>query len=74
LDIRKKFVFALGAYAMLALLAGLTLSNDPIPVFGQVIKLRTATFLVVGLFAVRTGFAFWRARIDEQQEPGSQQQ
>jgi hypothetical protein len=68
LDIRKKFVVAMIAFAVLGLLAGTTLSNDPIPIFGTVIRLRTATFLILGLFALRTAIAFWRLRIEEQQD------
>ena len=68
LDIRKKFVFAMIAFAALAVLAATTLSNDPIPVFGAVIRLRTATFLVLGLFAAKTAIAYWRLRIEERQD------
>ena len=68
MDIRKKFVVAMIAYAVLALLAGTTLSNDPIPVFGTEIRLRTATFLILVFFAVRTAIAFWRMRIEERQD------
>ncbi len=68
LDLRKKFVLAMIAFAVLAVLAATTLSNDPIPVFSTVIRLRTATFLILGLFAGRTAIAYWRMRIDEQQD------
>jgi hypothetical protein len=68
LDIRKKFVVAMIAYAVLAFLAGTTLSNDLLPIFGTEIRLRTATFLVLGLFAVKTSIAFWRLRIEERQD------
>jgi hypothetical protein len=33
-----------------------------------VVRLRTATFLILGLFAGRTAIAFWRLRIEEQQD------
>jgi hypothetical protein len=68
LDIKKKFVLAMIAFAVLALLAGTTLSNDAIPIFGTEIRLRTATFLVLGFFAVRTAMTFWRMRIEERRE------
>jgi hypothetical protein len=69
-DIKKKFVLALLAYAVLAGLAWVTLSDEPIRVFdfGLNVRLRAATLLVLGLFAFRAGLYFWRTRIEEADE------
>ena len=59
------------AYAMLGLLAWLTLSNDAIRVFGLEIRLRTGTFMVLGLFALRQPLYFGGCRIEEEVRFGS---
>jgi hypothetical protein len=64
LDIKRKFVLALTAYAVLAILAWQTLSNEPLRIFDLNISLRAATLLIVGLFAFRTVLHFWRVRIE----------
>jgi hypothetical protein len=64
LDIKRKFVLALTAYAVLAILAWHTLSNEPLRVFDLNISLRAATLVIVGLFAFRTVLHFWRVRIE----------
>jgi ABC-type uncharacterized transport system permease subunit len=69
-EIKKKFVSALIAYAVLAVLAVTTLSNEPIRVLDFNVKLRTGTLLVLGLFAFRSALYFWRTRIEER-EAGS---
>jgi len=65
--IKKKFVLALLAYAALGVLAWTTLSNEPIHLLNANIRLRTATLLILGLFAFRATLYFWRTRIEEEQ-------
>ncbi|MGO9539858.1 MAG: hypothetical protein ACLPN2_04605 [Terriglobales bacterium] len=66
--IKKKFVLALIAYAVLGVLAWTTLSDEPIQVFNANVRLRTGTLLILGLFAFRAALYFWRTRIEEQRE------
>jgi hypothetical protein len=66
--IKKKFVLALVAYAVLGILAWTTLSDEPIRVFDANIKLRTGTLVILGLFAFRATLYFWRTRIEEERE------
>jgi hypothetical protein len=66
--IKKKFVLALAAYAVLGILAWFTLSDEPIRLLNANIKLRTGTLLVLGLFAFRAAIYFWRTRIEEDRE------
>ena len=66
--IKKKFVLALAAYAVLGILAWFTLSDEPIRLLNANIKLRTATLLILGLFAFRAAIYFWRTRIEEDRE------
>jgi hypothetical protein len=68
LEIKKKFVMALGAYAVLGVLAWTTLSNETIPVFGMNVNLRDGTLLILGLFAFRAALYYWRTRIEEKRE------
>jgi len=68
LPIKKKFVLALAAYAVLGILAWTTLSDEPIRVFNANVRLRTGTLLILGLFAFRTALYFWRTRIEEERE------
>jgi hypothetical protein len=65
---KRKFVLALVAYGVLAVLAWTTLSDEPIQVFSANIRLRTGTLLILGLFAFRAALYFWRTRIEEQRE------
>jgi len=65
--IKRKFVLALLAYAALGVLAWTTLSNEPIHLLNANIRLRTATLLILGLFAFRATLYFWRTRIEEEQ-------
>ena len=65
MNTRRKLVFAGVAYAALATLAWLTLSNDSVRVFSLDVRLRTATLLIIGLFAFKTLLHFWRVRIEE---------
>ena len=65
--IKKKFVLALIAYAVLGILAWITLSDEPIRIFSANIKLRTGTLLILGLFAFRAALYYWRTRIEEEQ-------
>jgi ABC-type uncharacterized transport system permease subunit len=66
--IKKKFVLALIAYAVLGVLAWTTLSDEPIQVLNANIRLRTGTLLILGLFVFRAALYFWRTRIEEQQQ------
>jgi hypothetical protein len=68
LEIEKKFRLTLVAYALLAVLAWATLSDEPIRVFDLDIRLRTATLLILGLFVFRAGLYFWRTRIEKANE------
>jgi len=65
--IKRKFVLALLAYAALGVLVWTTLSNEPIHLLNANIRLRTATLLILGLFAFRSTLYFWRTRIEEEQ-------
>jgi len=68
LTIKKKFVLALIAYAVLGILIWTTLSDEPIRIFNGNIRLRTGTLLIVGLFAFRSVLYYWRTRIEEERE------
>ena len=68
LTIKKKFALALIAYAVLGALAWTTLSDEPIRVFNSNVNLRSATLVILGLFAFRSGLYFWRTRIEEERE------
>ncbi|MGA7293004.1 MAG: hypothetical protein WBW85_10755 [Terriglobales bacterium] len=62
--IKRKFVLALIAYAALGVLAWTTLSNEPIRFVDWNVNLRTATLLILALFAFRAALYFWRTRIE----------
>ena len=66
MTIKKKFVLALIAYAVLGILAWSTLSDEPIRVFSANIRLRTGTLLILGLFAFKAALYYWRTRIEEE--------
>ena len=68
MTIKKKFVLALIAYAVLGVLAWTTLSDEPIRVLDWNVRLRTGTLLILGLFVFRAALYFWRTRIEEQQQ------
>jgi hypothetical protein len=65
--VKKKFVLALVAYAVLGVLAWTTLSDEPIHLLNANIRLRTGTLLILGLFAFRAALYYWRTRIEEEQ-------
>ncbi len=67
MTIKKKFVLALIAYAVLGVLAWTTLSDDSIQIFNANLKLRSGTLLILGLFAFKSVLYYWRTRIEEQQ-------
>ena len=67
MTIKKKFVLALVAYAVLGVLAWTTLSDEPIRVFDTNVNLRSGTLVILGLFAFRAALYFWRTRIEEEQ-------
>ena len=62
---KKKFVWALVAYAALGILALTTLSDERIRVWELNVRLRTGTLLVLGLFVLRTVVYFWRTPTEE---------
>jgi predicted membrane chloride channel (bestrophin family) len=64
-SLRQKLMLALTAYAVLAMLAWQTLTNEPIRIAGFSVQLRTLTLVVLGLFAFRTLMHYWRSRMDE---------
>jgi hypothetical protein len=64
--IKKKFVLALVAYAVLGILAWTTLSDEPIQILNANIRLRTGTLLILGLFAFRAALYYWRTRIEDE--------
>ncbi|MGA2355278.1 MAG: hypothetical protein ABSG02_12345 [Terriglobales bacterium] len=66
MTIKKKFVLAMMAYAVLGVLACTTLSDEPIQVLHASIRLRTGTLLILGLFAFRAALYYWRTRIEEE--------
>jgi hypothetical protein len=70
--IKKKFVLALIGYALFGVLAWTTLSDEPIRLLNADIRLRSATLIVLGLFALRTALHYWRMRIEEERENGSE--
>ena len=65
MNIKRKLVLAVIAYVALGVLVWQTLSNEPIRVFDFEVRLRTATLLIVGLFAFKTFLHYWRLRIEE---------
>jgi hypothetical protein len=79
-SIRRKYGVSLFAFGVLALLAWLTLSNDPFVVhestFGAFVHIhfRTAVLAVLALLAFMTTVAFWRATIEERREADSHQE
>ena len=64
--IKKKFVLAMMAYAVLGVLACTTLSDEPMQILSASIRLRAGTLLILGLFAFRAALYYWRTRIDEE--------
>ena len=66
MTIKKKFVLALVAYAVLGILAWTTLSDEPIQILNANIRLRTGTLLILGLFAFRAALYYWRTRIEDE--------
>jgi asparagine N-glycosylation enzyme membrane subunit Stt3 len=66
--IKKKFVLALIAYAVLGILAWTTLSDEPIRVFNTNVSLRAGTLVILGAFAFRAVLYFWRTQIEEEQD------
>ena len=68
MTIKKKFALALIAYAVLGVLAWVTLSDQPIQVFALNVKLRTGTLLILGLLVFKSALFYWRTKIEEQAE------
>ena len=71
MTVKRKFVLALIAYALLGVLAWTTLSDDAILILGLNLKLRAVTLLILGMFAFKSAIFFWRTRIEEKREQGS---
>ncbi len=65
--IKKKFVVALAAYAVLGVLAWTTLSDEAVRISGWNLKLRTGTLLILGLLVLKSALFYWRTRIEEEQ-------
>jgi hypothetical protein len=65
-SVKRKFVLALIAYAVLGILAWTTLSDEAIQILDLNLKLRTGTLLILGLFAFKSALFFWRTRIEEE--------
>ena len=63
----KKLLVALAVYAVLAVLAWLTLDAS-IPVGGRDVPLRAVTLAILGLFALRTLLHAQRQRIEASRE------
>ena len=59
-------MLALVGYAVFGVLAWITLSDEPIRVFNENVRLRTGTLLILGLLALRTSLHYWRTRIEEE--------
>jgi hypothetical protein len=55
----------LAAFAVLGILSWTTLSDQPFDVLGVTIGLRTVTLIVLGMFALRAGLYFLRARLEK---------
>ena len=68
MTVKRKFVLALIAYAVLGILAWTTLSDEPIRVFNGNVRLRTGTLLILGLFAFKSALYFWRTRIEDERD------
>ncbi|MFZ1916156.1 MAG: hypothetical protein WAU58_01180 [Terriglobales bacterium] len=68
MTVKKKFVLALIAYAVLGILAWTTLSDEAIQIFDWNLRLRTGTLLILGLFAFKSALYFWRTRIEEERD------
>ncbi len=66
MTIKKKFVLAMVAYAVLGILAWTTLSDEPIQILNASIRLRTGTLIILGLFAFRAALYYWRTRIEDE--------
>ena len=73
MTVKRKFVLALAAYAVLGVLAWTTLSDEAIPVLGLNLKLRAVTLVILGMFAFKSLMFFWRTRIEEKRERESLQ-
>ena len=59
--LQQRFRISLAAYAVLAVLIGTTLSNDPIGrIAGQAIGLRVVAAVVLAMFVVKT-LLHWKA-------------
>ena len=77
MSIGKKLGLAMVAFAVLALLSWLTLSNDPMRDtllgFEVEIRFRTATLTFLVLLAALTAISSWRNWLSERREQASEQ-
>jgi len=56
-NLDRKFWVAMAMYAVLALLAWLTMDASPVPVYGRPVDLRLVPLIVLGGLALRTVLA-----------------
>ncbi len=69
MDLNRKFVLTLVAYAVLGLGAWLTLEDTPIRLFSGIeIRLRTLTLVLLGVFAFKSFIYWWRCRLEASSE------
>ena len=79
MSVRKKFGLALIAFAVLAVLSWLTLSDDPVQLretvlgFDVHLRFRTATLAVLGLLTALSSLSFWYQISEEQRQAESRQ-
>ena len=65
---RKRFLVAMGAYAVLAVLAWLLMDNSAVPLGSGAVSLRGLTFVLLAFFAARTVLHWNAERIRAQKE------
>jgi hypothetical protein len=70
-DLDRKFWAAMAMYAVLAVLAWLTMGEGSVPVFGRPVELRLVPLIVIGGLALRTVLARQAEKIRRQGEKDS---
>jgi hypothetical protein len=71
-DLDRKFWVAMALYAVLAVLAWLTMGEGSVLVYGRPVELRLVPLIVIGGLALRTVLARQAEKIRRQGEKGSQ--
>ena len=61
----RKLIAAMAAYAVLAILAGLTLGDAVVRIGSHTASLRDAVWILLGGFALKTLIAYGRFRSEE---------